>query len=390
MSNDESISEFLHSNFGLGQESKQNQTFNTESLAIPFNTDKHGKLHPNIKYKNPTPYDFGHFKEVTGQSTGAICKFLGMDSRDLSHFISQKSFERGNSIPSSMWGQLTEASDLTERLNLKARYIDVSDEVLLTSQSKPTKHELFLLISISKLTIEEVSELSGIELELLQNNSTKGSTAYDRKMNNLTPSLENSLTKIHTSETDLTIEQWLKIRKALNIKGIGFIKKPPQIRAACFSTDLSLYMPSPYAKTRKEVMNSEEFKKQSLRFENSTSLAEYSNDTTEPHFITDNSEPYSPPTPKELRQIIYWTGYTFGELSTLLGIKPKELGFLTSKNAYNHVTYRDKRSGKVTNKHNPNAKPSPPSTRYIPYYMWRRLVETFDLTAQRKITTNKN
>ena len=254
MNNINNITDFLQTNFGLGKDSPLFANFTKECLSLPLYSNKTGILKPENSYKNPTPYDFGHFKEITGLTTGQICKRLGMDSRELSHFISQKSYEKGNSIPSSIWCQLIEAAGLSERLTLPSRLVDVRDEVLLTSQTLPTKHELFLLISISDFTLEEVAEKISIELDELKANTYKGSTAYDRKMNYIKPDLKNNLSHIHTQDVSLSIKQWLEIRELLGIKGISFIKSPPALRNSCLSTDMSIYMPSPYKDKRKSFL----------------------------------------------------------------------------------------------------------------------------------------
>jgi hypothetical protein len=381
----EKITDFLHLNFGLGKNSTAFSNFSPECLHPPFYSNKKGIINPENKYKNPTPYDFGHYKEITGLTTGAICKILGMDSRELSHFISQKNYEKGERIPSSMWCQLIEASNLSTRTILSPRLVDVRDEVLITSQTLPTKHELFLLINISDLSTEDLANKLSLDLSELKLNTFKGTIPYDVHMNYIESNVKGNLSKIHSDPISYTVDTWLKIREALGITGISFIKRPPSIRSSCLATDMSIYMPSPYKEKRKIIMSESTYISKKMQTENNNSKSIPSKDKDLPDFIVNDDEYYTPPTPKELRQIIYWTGYTFNELSMLLGIKPKDLGFLSSVQAYNHVTYRDKKTKKKTNKHNPNAKAGKPSTRYIPYYMWRRLIETFNLVEQKKI-----
>lgn len=379
-----SISEFLQQHFGLGRDSSAFQSFRPECLQQPFYTNPKGFLKQNPKYEAPTPYDYGHFKEVTGMSTGDICRWLSIDNRNFNGMISQTAYENGARIPSNMWGMLVESAGIIERLIIKPRFADVREEVLETSVILPTKHELYLLIGLSGRSVESVSEESGVNLNKLIDNVHRGDTIINDDLEYVTPKHDFSLTNIHSAQVSLDVDEWQSIRKTLGIKDSTYITKVPSIKESALSPEFTYR--SPYKEWRDKAKDGGyEDEKPPLEELRQFYAADYEDEISgdmrsrvfrnkaKPHFPITTVE-YAPPEPLELRAMLFWTGFTFGELSMLLGINTETLKFLASSRAIDHVS------------HNPKTgKKGKPRTKTLRYSNWRRFLEVFNLVHQKQI-----
>lgn len=379
-----SVSEFLLEHFGIGRDSSAFQSFRPECLQHPFYTNPNGFLKKNPKYEAPTPYDYGHFKEITGMSTGDICRWLSIDNRNFNGMISQTAYENGARLPCNMWGMLVESAGITERLIIKPRFSDVREEVLETSVILPTKHELYLLIGLSGRSIENISEISGVNLNKLIANVHRGGTVINDDLEYVNPNHDFSLTNIHSAQISLDIDEWQAIRNALSIKDSTYITKVPSIKETALSPEFTYR--SPYKEWRdKAKEGGYEDTKAPLEILRQFYAADYENEINggmrsrvfrnkaKPHFPIATVE-YAPPEPLELRAILFWTGFTFGELSMLLEINIDTLKFLASSRAIDHVS------------HNPRTgKKGKPRTKTLRYSNWRRFLEVFNLVHQKQI-----
>lgn len=374
------LSSFLLEHFNLGRDSAQFQRFNPKCLQLPFYSNPKGHLKPNPKYEDPTPYDFGEFKRITSMSTGDVCRRLRIDNRNLNAVISQTGYEKGKRLGSSLWCQLIEAAGLSERLLLKPRFADIREEVLETSQILPTRHELFLIFGLSGRTIESIAEETGVDKNKLINNVHRGDNVIDGNLEYVNPSKDHSLTNIHSPVATLNIREWKAVRSSLGIDDSSFIVMPPKIRSATLSSETEFR--SPYKKVRDENANQHnealaeirQFYTEEIQRSipaDKFAIIETGSDT--PYFAL-TTEEYQPPTPLELRSILFWTGYSIGELAMLLDCDVKELRFLSSFKAINHESYNPK-----------TGKKGPPTTKTIRFNTWRRLIEVFNLAPQKQI-----
>jgi|GEM_PF-2484252 len=387
------IREFLKTHFNLGADSDTVKKITPACLETPFYQNQRGKLKPNPDYMPPTPYDIGNFKEITSMSTGDLGRRTGIDAANMSKIIGQRNYEKNKKMHSCIWRPLVEAAGLTSRHILKPRFADIREEVLETSQILPTKHELFLICGLSGLSYEEIAEQSSLNPSRLTANARRGQSPENEHTQQKAPAdlkkiLE--LSDILTQDVDLTLEEWKCIKSALNIKGVGYITTPPRIRACTISTERETY--SPYRKNRKEA---EHLKDESNHQDNHLtsirefypSLLESQNDPVAANdglvtIQTDRSAPYyelsveqyQPPTPKELMQIVRWTGFSLGEICYLIDMNTKTLAFLMSPNAEDHLY-----------EHQKAVSDSKPKTKHIKYSQWRRLLESFNLVHQKQI-----
>lgn len=171
--------------------------------------------------------------------------------------------------------------------------------------------------------------------------------------------------QISIQQQQLNISEWLKIRTFLSIDE-KYIIRPPMMRNCVFGTETGFS--SPYSEIRRA------HKHDATAFEIDETKATSGFKNKNIYSTTGIGVQYSPPTPLELRSILFWTGYSLGELSMLLGMRPKELGFLSSKNAINHSSVNNK-----------TQKILPARTKYISFAQWRRFIEVFNLSEPRKI-----
>lgn len=374
----------LLEHFNVGRDSSTFKSFRQECLEPPFFVTQKGFLKTNPKYEAPTPYDYGHFKEVTGMSTGDICRWLSVDNRNFNSMISQTGYEKGQYLPSNMWGLLIEPAGIVERLVIKPRFADVREEVLETSVILPTKHELYLLIGLSGRTIEDIAEDSGLDLTKLINNVHRGDTIINQNLEYVPPKTTHSLTKIHSATISLDISEWKALRNCLGIKNSSYITKVPSIKESALSPEVNNR--SPYKSWRDKAQKGEyEENNVPLHELRQFYAAEYAEDIDKdihskvyrnrinPHFSITNVD-YNPPQPLELRAILFWTGFTFGELSMLMGLNRQTLMFLASSRAINHSS-RNNRTGNLNK----------PRTKTIRYSNWRRFLEAFNLVHQKQI-----
>ncbi len=358
----EQLTSILAERFNLGRDANSERfTDGVLQHAIYANPKHHIK--PNPKYRDPTPHDIGLFKKKTGMSTGEMARWLVLDNRYLNSLISATGFEKGNRMPSAMWGQLCEAAGLTDRLQLRPIFADIREEVVQTTEVLPTKHELHLLFGLSGQLYEDIAAGTGIPLDKLSSNAIRGDVVINEELTYVaTP--DDQLSNVHTTTCNLTINEWHKIRKFVGIDD-SYVTRPPALRNCVFGTETGFS--SPYGHIRKAH-------KDDAPLAIDETLATLSYNKTECVYASAGVQ-YSPPTPLELRAIIFWTGYSLGELSMLLGMRPKELGFLSSKNAINHVSIHPK-----------TQKAYPPKTKFISFAQWRRFLEVFNLSKPRKLT----
>lgn len=370
------LTNVLATNFGLGREARSAH-FTEGVLCHPCYINPKKRIKPNINYAPPTPHDIALLKSKLSMSTGQLARWLLIDNRNLNALISATGYEKGNRMSTAQWCQLCEASGLTDRLIIRPIYADIREEVLETTEILPTKHELYLLFSLSGMLIEDIAALTGISLSTLKTNCLRGSTAVDENLNYVNTD-ENELTKIHSTSVKLTISEWHKIRDSLSINE-SYTRTPPKIRNCVFGLQHEGF--SPYSQVRNKHKGNESGNT-TTGTEEQLSVAEinYNHLTNGQPVYIPAKQPdamnYSPPTPLELRSILCWTGYSLGELAMLLGMTPKDVAFLQSKNAINHSALHPK-----------SKKPLPPKTKYISFAQWRRLCEVFNLCEPRRLIT---
>jgi DNA-directed RNA polymerase specialized sigma24 family protein len=389
-----SIRDFLKTHFNLGAESDTIKRISNACLETPFYQNPRRKLKPNPDYMPPTPYDIGAFKGITAMSTGDLARRTGIDAGNMSKIIGQRNYENNIKMSSAIWRPLVEAAGLTPSFILKPRYADIREEVLETSQILPTKHELFLICGLSGLSYEEIAEKASLKEIRITFNSRRGRSPG---VNEDSPSVPETLNKILelsdilTEDVDLTIEEWRKIKDTLNIKSTGYIRTPPRIRACTISSEREVY--SPYRKNRAKaqqrlgsknenennlITSIREFYPSLLENDNAPETANdglvtIQTDRSLPYYNL-SVETYKPPTPRELIQLVRWTGFSLAEISYLLDMNLKNLAFLMSPNAEGHLysNQKDKPGAKGVTKH-------------VKYSQWRRLLEVFNLVHQKQI-----
>ena len=367
----ESLSTFLHSHFNLGSESEVFKNFNRECLQKPFYSNPKGIMKPNPEYSDPTPSDIGYFKEVTGMSTGDMGRFLSVKRVKMNSYISQKSYAKGNKFPSALWCMLTEAAGLSEKLILKPRYIDVREEVLETTAVLPTKHELFLLCGLSGLSLEDIANKSDINFETLKHNVHRGGVVINENLEYVNPKNDHSKSVIHSAKCTLTLDEWRVFRNVLGIKNTNYIRRVPTIAEAALSAEVK----NPGYSDTQSISNTnipineiKQFFAESFEIEIGSKSRIYK-DRVKPHFELTTVE-YAPPTPFELRAMLFWTGYTFGELSMLMSVDRLTLSYLSNFRAASKI----ERDGETKVNY-----------RFIKYAHWRRFLEAFNLVPQKQI-----
>ncbi len=361
---------------GIGTQSAQASGFNPETIRQPVKLSRNKNVVPDMTYEDPTPSDIGHFREITGMTSGAICRMFCVDRRWTNLHISEKGYEKGARLPKSIWASMLESAELIEPLRLKPKMADIREEVLRSSQVLPTKHELFLAFGLSGLTMEQASEKTGISLETLQHNVIRGQVIFDDENNYVENDAPNALSKINTSVCSLTREEWSTLREALGATSLNFIMMPPRIRAACLSRNTDPAFSTSKQKDKADNADNEELAALAATIAErpkDIDLAEYDYDDSTPYFVESNAL-FVQPEPHELRMICTWTGLSLRELASLMDIKERDIKFLMSHYAVDHVSV-DRRTGRE----------SKPKTKYIRYYQWRRLLEVFGLVSQEKL-----
>ncbi len=363
---------------GLGTEAKLQTKFNPECVVPPVKLSKAKNVVRNLAYEAPTPADIAHFKDVAGMSTGELCRIYCVDRRKMNSYISQRGYEKGARLPSSIWASALESAELIPRLKLKPKFADIRDEVLRTSQAMPTKHELYLIQGLSGLSIEEISDKTGIELGLLKTNIIRGTIVFDEDNQYVAEKAENQISRISTTVTSLSREQWATLRDTLGVQTPAFVTLPPIIRARTLSANTDPAYST--AKGRDVVPENDSapelpsIVKELGESSTESEFSEYDFEEDTPYFRTCHSV-FEPPEPRELRQIAFWTGFSLRELALIMDISVHDLKFLMSHYAINHRTF-NKRTGKEGN----------PKTKHLSYYQWRRLLEVFNLVEPIKFS----
>lgn len=354
--------------------SRDTSQFNLECLAGSVRLTHANKVVQNLAYEPPTPADIAQLKEITGQTTGDLARFACVDKRKINAWVSQRGFEKGERIPSSVWSALLESADLTQRFTLKPRYADIREDVLRTTQVIPTKHELFLITGIAGKSLEQLATESSLPIELLKANVIRGQFVFDENDNFIPNDNPDLLSKIQTVTAKLTLDQWASLRTAFGIEGISFLTMPPQVRNCTLSNKIDPRFSTGKGKGDRTTESSivelpELVKKDPQELAN----YDYSKETA---FFEHFEGLYSPPTHKELRQIFTWTGYTLAEIALIMDIRVRDLTFLMSHHS-------------VRERENQNNEPKRAKIQFVKYYQWRRLLEVFNLVPQHKILINR-
>ena len=362
---------------GLGTESSQNQQFNPECINQPVKLSRAKNLVANTSYEAPTPADIANYKELTALSTGDLCRLFCIDRRKMNLYISQRGYEKGERLPSAIWANMLEAAELIEPLRLKPKLADIREEVLRTSQTLPTKHELFLMVGLSGHSLEQISANTGISMDTLKLNVQRGTVVFDEESRFVPHGNDQLISKITSVDCSLSIAEWGTFREFVGATSLSFLTLPPQIRSCTMSSNTDTSFSTGKGKEPREETEDNAVSSISASFidkQDEPEKAQYDFDENTPYFDEYHSV-FQPPEPHELRQIATWTGLSLRELALLMDIKERDIKFLMSHYAVNHVSI-NKKTGKE----------SKPKTKYIRFYQWRRLLEVFNLAPQEKIT----